>query len=153
MASPHRLHAFSQKREPFLHLGPGEVRPDAVVDPRAKRQHTRAGTVGGDVERVVVDTVAVCVPGGHEHDRAGRECDPAVLDLVHGDAGGERRDRFVAEGLLDSRQRQLERVGAQRLPLVRVLSEEAHRVRKLTLARVDPADQDVENQVAQLVVR
>ena len=99
-----------------------------------------------------VEAVAVGVPGGHEHDRAGGERDAAILDLGGHDPRGERRDRLVAERLVDRRQRQPARVGAQRLPLIGVLGEQPDRVRELALAGVDAADEDVQDQVAQLVV-
>jgi hypothetical protein len=92
------------------------------------------------------------VPGGHQHDRPGRKGDAAVLELGGQDPRGERRDRLVADGLVDRRQRQPLRVVAQRLPLLGMLGEQPDRVRELALAGVDTPDQDVQDQVAKLVV-
>ena len=143
---------LGEERESLLHLGARQVRADAVVDPGAEGQHARAGALGGDVELVGVDAVAVGVPGGHEHDRAGRERDAAVLDFGDHDPRGERRDRLVAERLVDRGEREPVRVGAQQLPLIGMGGEQPHGMRELALARVDAADEDVEDEVAQLVV-
>ncbi len=75
-----------------------------------------------------------------------------MLDLVDRDPGGERGDRLVAQRLVDRRQRQSVGVASERLPLVRVLRQQPHRVGELALASVDSADEDVEHEVAKLVV-
>ena len=111
------------------------------------------GAIGAKVELVGLRAArAMGVPGRHEHDRAGGEGDAAVLDLGDQDAGGERRDRLVAERLLDRRAGQPARIGAQQLPLVGVLGQQPDGVGQLALAGVDAADQDVQHEVAQLVV-
>ena len=49
-------------------------------------------------------------------------------------------------------ERQAARVRAEQLPLVGMLGQQADRVGELALAGVDAADQDVQHEVAQLVV-
>ncbi len=122
------------------------------MDAGAERQRAQAAPVGGDVELVDSDPVAIGVPGGHEHDRSSREGDPAVFDFGDRDPGGERRDRLVAKRFVDGRECQTGRVSAQDRPLIGASGEQPQRVGELALARVDAADEDVEDQVAQLVV-
>ena len=89
-----------------------------------------------------------------EHDRAGRERDPAMLDLLDHDPRGERCDRFVAQRLVDRRERldQTRWIITEALPLVRMEREQPDGVGELALARVDAADEDVEDEVAELIV-
>ena len=122
------------------------------MDPGAEGQHPGLRALGADVEAVGLDPVAVGVPGRDEHDRAGRKRDAAVLDLGDRDPGGERRDRLVAERLVDRGQREPVGIRAQQLPLVGVLGEQPDRVGELALAGVHAADEHVEDEVSQLVV-
>ena len=75
-----------------------------------------------------------------------------MFDLLGQDPRGERRDRLVAEGLLDRTLSQAGRVAAQQLPLVRRGGEQPDRVGQLALARVDAANEDVEHEVAQFIL-
>ena len=92
------------------------------------------------------------MPRGDEDDGPGRERDAAVLNFGDHDARGERRDRLVPQRLLDRYEREPARVGAELLPLVGMVGEQPHGVRELALAGVDPADEDVQDEIAQLVV-
>ncbi len=79
------------------------------------------------------------------------EDDPAVLDLLQHDPGGEGRHRGDADDLRDGVGGALG-LAAEQLPLIGMRREQPQRVGELRLRRVDAADEDVEDEVAQLVV-
>src|SRR5207247_7238692 len=100
----------------------------------------------GDIEGLgllVACGLAVRVPGGREHDRAGWELDLAKLDLLEQDAAREGSDRLEPQDLF-GRGRGERGVVAELSPLVDVVGEETNTVRELALRRVDAAVHHVE---------
>ena len=107
-SSPARASRCGEERERLLQLGAREVRAQAVVDAGAERQRLRASRSAVMSKRsgsLETRRVAVAVERGDHHDRALGERHVAVLDLLERDPRGERRDRLVAQRLLDRARR------------------------------------------------
>ena len=100
----------------------------------------------GDVEDLAVLALAVGPLRADRHDRARREHDVAVLDLLQADPCGKRRDRLEPQHLLD-RTRDQRRLGRQQGPLPGARGEQPDRVRELARGGVDAASQQVRHQL------
>jgi hypothetical protein len=114
---------------------------------RSGAEGEQPGVAGrGDVEALTVLALAVRPLRAHGHDRARREDDIPVLDLLQADPRRERRDRLEPEHLVDDARDQA-RVPGEHLPLLGALGEQPHGVRELGGGSVDPARQQVHHQL------
>ena len=78
--------------------------------------------------------------------------DPAILHVLGGHPRGERRDRLVAEELLDGTRDKVG-IAADQLPLLGVPGEQSDPMGELSLGCIDASCQDVHDQVEALVIR
>ena len=118
-----RFDPLGQEAESLGDLGPGEVATDAEVDAGAERQ--RCGPC--PARRVMSKSSGPANASGSrfavkaqtDDDRARREVDAVVGQVLGQQPGGERRDRLEPDGLVDRPDRQRLGVRSQRRPLIR----------------------------------
>ena len=108
--------------------------------------------VMSNVVGLALHAVAVAGERADHHDRALGEGHVAVLDLLVQEARGERRDRLVAQQLLDRRRRAARARAASSSHCSGCAANRRSAVRELRLRRVDAADQHVQHEVHALDV-
>src|SRR5262249_32960648 len=138
-------HPGGQKSQRLLKLGSGEIGAKAVMRASPESQQP-AVAPSGDVEPLPVFTLTVAAFSANGNERAGRESDALILDILQTDSCREGGHWFDPQHLCHRGWNKL-RGGAEQVPLVGVLSKQVQSVGELTLGGVDRAGQDVDGEI------